>query len=204
MKIDKYQKIKDNIYRIFLSNGEVLDLYEDVIIDNNLLYKKEIDNDLINKLNNENNYQIAYYQAIKYITVRLRSINEIKIYLEKKKVSSDIIEMTIDKLIKNNYLNDDVFTKAFIKDKLNFTSMGKYRLIKELNNLKVSSDIINDNIAKIDEDTWNQRMDKLINKYIASKKKYTGNTLKNKLYTYLVNLGYDKSLVISKLNEYDF
>jgi len=204
MKIEKYKKIKEDLYRFQFDNGTIVDIYEDVIVKNNLLYKKEIDIDLLNKIEKENEYQQVYNMALKYITVRLRSINEIIIYLKKKNISLETIENVVERLKKNNFLNDEIFTKAFIKDKLNFTSMGKYKLINELNKVNVDNSIIDKYISEIDDDIWYERIDKLINKYLKSKKKYTGNVLKNKLYIYLVNLGYDKSLVINSLNNYDF
>ena len=204
MKIEKYKKIKDDKYRITLDNGTIIDVYEDVIVKNNLLYKKEIDVSLLNEIETDNLYQESYNMALKYISVRLRSINEIEIYLKKKKIKEEIIEDTIFRLKKNNFLNDEIFTKAFIKDKLNFTTMGKYKLINELKNLKVEDSIINNYIDEIEDTIWIERIEKLIKKYLKTKKKQSGNVLKNKIYIYLVNLGYDKSLVINTLNNYEF
>jgi len=204
MQIEKYKKISNDKYRIFLDNGTITDIYEDVIVKNNLLYKKEIDIDLLNKIESDNIYEDAYNISLKYISIRLRSINEIFNYLKKKSIDESIIEEVITRLKKNNYLNDLVFAKAFIKDKLNFTNMGKYKLINELKLLKVEEEIINNSINEIEDDIWYERIDKLINKYLKSNKKYNGNILKNKLYIYLVNLGYDKSLVINALNNYNF
>lgn len=204
MKIEKYKKLKDDKYRLTLDNGTIIDIYEDAIIKNNLLYKKEIDLNLLKEIENDNAYQESYNIALKYIAVRLRSINEIELYLKKKKINDEIIDNTIDRLIKNNFLNDEIFAKAFIKDKLNFTTMGKYKLIQELKKIKVEDEIINKYIEEIEEDIWYERIDKLTNKYMKSNKKYSGNILKNKLYIYLVNLGYDKDLVINYLNNYEF
>ena len=204
MKIEKYKKIKEDLYRVLLDNGEIIDIYEDVILANNLLYKSEIDQNLLDKINIENNYQLAYNISVKYIMVRLRSINEIKVYLTKKGYSKDVIDKVIEKLIKNKLLDDEVFTKAYINDKLNFTNVGKYKLINELTTkMKVDNSVVY-NVLESYEEVWNDRIDKLINKYLKSNKKYRGNTLKNKLYIYLVNLGYDKDKVISILNNYDF
>ena len=204
MKIEKYKKLTDNKYRVTLDNGTVIDVYEDVIVKNNLLYKKEIDLNLLKEIETDNEYQEAYNMALKYITVRLRSINEIEVYLKKKNIKQEVIEDTILRLKKNNFLNDEIFAKAFIKDKLNFTTMGKYKLIQELKKLKVEESIINTQIGAIEEEVWYERIDKLINKYLKSNKKHSGNILKNKIYIYLVNLGYDKSLVINSLNNYEF
>lgn len=41
MKIDRYELVKNNIYNVYLSNGEVLTLDENVITDNELLLKKK-------------------------------------------------------------------------------------------------------------------------------------------------------------------
>lgn len=204
MKIEKYKKIKEDLYRVLLDNGEIIDIYEDVILANNLLYKSEIDQNLLDKINIENNYQLAYNISVKYIMVRLRSINEIKVYLTKKGYSKDVIDKVIEKLIKNKLLDDEIFTKAYINDKLNFTNVGKYKLISELTTkMKVDNSIVY-NVLESYKEVWNDRIEKLINKYLKSNKKYRGNTLKNKLYIYLVNLGYDKDKVISILNNYDF
>lgn len=204
MKIEKYKKIKEDLYRVLLDNGEIIDIYEDVILANNLLYKSEIDQNLLDKINIENNYQLAYNISVKYIMIRLRSINEIKVYLTKKGYSKDVIDKVIEKLIKNKLLDDEIFTKAYINDKLNFTNVGKYKLINELTTkMKVDNSVVY-NVLESYEEVWNERIDKLINKYLKSNKKYRGNTLKNKLYIYLVNLGYDKDKVISILNNYDF
>lgn len=203
MKIEKYKKISEGKYRIILDNGVITDVYEDVIVKNNLLYKKDIDIELLNKIEKENNYEEAYNISLKYIAVRLRSINEIRVYLKKKNIDEIIIDNTIERLIKNKFLNDEIFTKAFIKDKLNFTTMGKFKLINELSKLKVDSEIISKYIEEIDDDIWYERMNKLINKYLKSKKKYDNKILKNKLYIYLVNLGYDKNLVINAINNYE-
>ena len=204
MKIEKYKKIKEDLYRVLLDNGEIIDIYEDVILANNLLYKSEITQELLDKINIENNYQLAYNISVKYIMVRLRSINEIKVYLTKKGYSKDLIDKVIEKLIKNKLLDDEVFTKAYINDKLNFTNVGKYKLINELTTkMKVDNSVVY-NVLESYEEVWNDRIDKLINKYLKSSQKYRGNTLKNKLYIYLVNLGYDKDKVISILNNYDF
>ena len=42
MKIDKYEKFGKDKYRIFFNNGEVVETYDEVILKNNLLLKKEI------------------------------------------------------------------------------------------------------------------------------------------------------------------
>lgn len=204
MEIVKYELTKKNIYNVYLSNGEVLELDESVITNNELLLKKRIDNDLYDKLKRDNKICILVNASIKYINVRLRSIKEIKDYLLKKEEDTDLIDEVISRLIKMGYLDDRRFTEAYIKDKLNFTSWGDYKVINELNKLGISSLDIEDNTDLLNDDILNERMRKIIDKDIRTNKKYSGLKLKNKIYNHLLTSGYSKEKVISLINSYDF
>ena len=204
MEIVKYELTKKNIYNVYLSNGEVLELDESVITNNELLLKKRIDNDLYDKLKRDNKICILVNASIKYINVRLRSIKEIKDYLLKKEDDTDLIDEVISRLMKMGYLDDRRFTEAYIKDKLNFTSWGDYKIINELNKLGISSLYIEDNTDLLNDDVLNERMRKIIDKDIRTNKKYSGLKLKNKIYNHLLTSGYSKEKVISLINSYDF
>ncbi len=107
----------------------------------------EIDNTLLNKILKENDNANIYNKCVKYISVRLRSKKEIIDYL--KKLNIDNTADIVDKLTKNNLINDEVFTKAFIKDKINFTSYGPYRIRQELNKYNIDNEIIDKYINDI-------------------------------------------------------
>ena len=151
MQIVKYEFTKKNKYNVYLSNGEVLNLQEQVITENELLLKKEMSQELYNKLVRDNKIYELMEMAVKYISIRLRSIKEVKDYLLKKGGSNNEVEDAVQKLIESGYLDDDRFTKAFIKDKLKFTTIGDYKIKMQLNKLGVSTSIIEDNMNKIDE-----------------------------------------------------
>lgn len=204
MKIEKYELTKKNIYNVYLSNGEVLELNGKVITDNELLIKKDIDNELYDKLKRDNTICILVDTSIKYIDRRLRSINELRDYLKNKEEDTIIIEEVIDKLIDYKYLDDDRFTKAFIKDKLNFTNWGDYKIKNELKRLGVNEEIIYNNMTSIDDNIFYERINKIIDKDISINKKYSGIKLKNKIYNHLLTLGYSKEKVISIINNYNF
>lgn len=204
MKIEKYELTKKNIYNVYLSNGEVLELNGKVITDNELLIKKDIDNELYDKLKRDNTICMLMDTSVKYIDRRLRSINELRDYLKNKAEDTIIIEEVIDKLIDYKYLDDDRFTKAFIKDKLNFTNWGDYKIKNELKRLGVNEEIIYNNMTSIDDNIYYERINKIIDKDISINKKYSGIKLKNKIYNHLLTLGYSKEKVISIINNYNF
>lgn len=202
MKILKYEKKGNNTYKIYMENNQSITLYEDIILKHNLLYKKEIDSSILNKLDQDNSQEDIYNKCLKYISVRIRSIQEIKDYLKRKAIDESIIEKTIDRLIQNNLLNDEIFTKAFINDKLNFTTMGPYKIEKELKNHQIDSDIIYTYINNIDDNLIDKKINKQIIKLINSNKKKQN--LRNKIYLNLLSLGYSNEMILRNINNYDF
>lgn len=201
MEIVKYIKKGNGNYQIIFDNGKKINIQEDVIIKNNLLYKKEIDNDLLLKIIVENEEYEIYNKCVNYIGVRLRSINEIREYMTRKDISLEKQEEVIERLLKNKLLDDSVFARAFIKDKMNFTTMGPYRIELELKKHKIDDKIIKKNINEIDRDMIYDKIDRQINKLIKSNKNKSN--LRNKIYNNLLGLGYSSDMVVSMINKYN-
>lgn len=201
MEIVKYIKKGNGNYQIIFDNKKKINIQEDVIIKNNLLYKKEIDNDLLLKIIVENEEYEIYNKCVNYIGVRLRSINEIREYMARKDISLEKQEEVIERLIKNKLLDDSVFARAFIKDKMNFTTMGPYRIELELKKHKIDDKIIKKYINEIDRDMIYDKIDRQINKLIKSNKNKSN--LRNKIYNNLLGLGYSSEMVVSMINKYN-
>ncbi len=202
MEIIKYEKKSNGNYLIYLDDGRKIKLNEDIILKHKLLYKKEIDEFFLEEIMTENNNYDIYNKCVNYIGVRLRSINEMNEYMSRKGVSEEIINETITRLIKNKLLDDEVFTQAFIKDKLNFTTMGPYRIELELQKHHIDSGIINKYISNIDNKLLEDKINKQITKLIKSNKNKPN--LKNKIYNNLLNLGYSSEFILDNLNKYNF
>lgn len=200
MQIIKYTKKGNGNYDILLDNNKKITLSEDLILKKNLLYKKEVDPYLLEELLTENIKYDIYNKCVKYISIRLRSINEIKEYMKRLNADEETINNTIERLLKNNLLNDEVFTKAFIQDKLNFTTMGPYRIEQELKRQHIDNTIISKYLCNIDKDILITKINKQINKLIKSNKKK--DNLKNKIYKNLISLGYSNDMILKELNKY--
>ena len=201
MKILKYEKIGVGKYRLYLDNGEVIDTYDEVILEDQLLLKSEITSSEYAHIFTETNIVNAYNMCIKYISIRVRSIKEIQDYLKKKKISFEDIDEVVKRLVHNKYLDDYYFTECFIKDKINFTSMGEYRIIAELKKHNISSDIISQYSYLWDSDIMISKIEKLVDKQIASNKKLDAYKLRDKIYHYLIYQWYSSEKVVQVLNE---
>ena len=102
MKIEKIIKKNKIKYELVLSNGEVLDTYEEVIISNHLLGNNvEIDKKTYDKIIKEGLVQEKYNECLKYIKNRLRSEKEIRDYLLKKNINIEDINCIVNKLQKS-------------------------------------------------------------------------------------------------------
>lgn len=201
MKIIKYERKGNSQYKIYLENNQEIIVHENIILKYNLLYKKEITKSLFEQINDNNYKENIYNKCLKYISIRIRSIYEIEQYLKRNQIEDSIIKEIIDKLKINNLLNDEQFTKAFIHDKINFTTMGPYRIENELKKHKIDSYIINHYIAEIDNEIIDNKINKQIQKQIKSTKKKEN--LRNKIYLNLLNLGYSNEMVLRNINNYE-
>lgn len=202
MKILKFKKISKGKYKLLLDNNTSITLYEDVIIKNNLLITKEIKKEELESLMKENNNVHVYGMALNYVSVRMRSIKEMKDYLKRKEVNEILIEKIVDKLIKSGYLNDFNFAKAYVNDQLLIINKGPLKIKNELIKLGVSNEIICEVIDDIDNNILKEKLSNLMEKQVKLKKGSL-NSIKLKLVNYFVNLGYDKEMILQELSTYN-
>ncbi|MBR3145909.1 MAG: RecX family transcriptional regulator [Bacilli bacterium] len=204
MKVIKYKKLANSRYKVYLDDSHELLLYEDVILKYNLLIRKDIDEKLIIEMDKYNQEIDVYYVALNSIKNRFRSVYELRGILIKKEYPIDLIDKAISKLLEQGYLNDRSYCKSFINNQMITTNNGPYKIIRELNEKKVDSNIIDEEILVFDEEEQSVRIKKLIDKGIKSNHSRGGIVLKQKIYNDLKNLGYDISLINSVISSYEF
>ena len=201
MKIIKYKKLSNNKYKLFLDNNENIILYENTILDSNLLITKKIDN--VNDIINLNKKYDIYELSLKYINTKLRSEKELKEYLLKKEYEKKSIALVIDKLKNEGYINDELFAKAFISDKIRINNYGQNKIINELKKYEIDNDIIEKSIENIDNMEILNNINKIIDKKIKANKSYAGEVLKQRIMNDLINKGYYRDDIINVLDKKD-
>lgn len=199
MKIDKIKKTGKK-YKITLDNGKEIATYEDVILDNGLLFHRFINDKLYKKIIEDTKYFQSYNKVLDMISRRLRSEYEVLEYLKKSEIEENDIKNIIDNLKKIGLIDDIAYAKAYTNDKINLSFDGPYKIKKNLVQNKIDESIIHEVIENIDRDILHQHIDKIIDKKVKSNTKYTSNMLKQKIIIYLVNLGYSKDMVVKRLD----
>lgn len=195
MKILKYKKNKDGLYQIYLEDGNTVLIHENIILKYELLLKKEISNKDLDNMLNENNKYIAYNLSIKYLGTKMRSRKEIRNYLTKKEIDNNTINEVIDLLIKEKYIDDLSYAKAYVNDKILLTNDGPNKISSKLKELGIREDNINEALESFDKDTEREKVEKIVNKLININKNKSVYILKNKISYYLVNLGYNRDVI---------
>lgn len=200
MEVKNIKKLRSGKYELTLVSGEKIITYDEVIIKNNLLYKKDISDSELEEIEKINSFYDIYNKAIKYISKKMRSTREIKEYIEKNDLSSKEEEELINKLKKIGLINDDMYVKAYVSDKIHLTSDGPTKIKNELLKNNIKEEIIDDELSKIDEEYLINKLKKIINKKVKTSKTSSYNT-RQKIYSELTNMGYSKELIDECYND---
>ena len=196
MYINKIIKMKNSKYKIIIDDDSII-TYDSVILDNDLLYKKNIDKNLYNKIINDTNYYDIYNKTVKYILKRRRSEKEINDYLNKFEISDNIKTSIINKLKDINLINDIDFCKAYINDKLYLSKYGINKIKNDLLNHNIPTDVIQNLLENIDNQIISNRLETIIIKKIKNNTKYSNYYLKQKILNEMISLGYNKEDIVS-------
>ncbi|MBP3461238.1 MAG: RecX family transcriptional regulator [Bacilli bacterium] len=199
MKIEKIKKLNNGKYKIELDNKEKITTYEDVILEENILFKKELNNEIINKINIKNDYYKIYSKTLKYIMTKLRSEKEINIYLDKQNIEKKDKEKIIKTLKENRLLNDNNFYISYISDRLRLSNDGPDKIKNDLLNHNIDINKIEEELDKYNDLIY-EKLEKLIIKKTKQLNKYSEYILKQKIKEYFINLGYKKDMIEELLN----
>lgn len=194
MKIIKFTKQKNGMYLLTLEDNTKYQIHEDLILKYDLLLTKKVNDKLLSELEKENKIYEIYEISLKYLN-RPRSRKELYLYLLNKDYNDTDIIKVIEKLEKQDYLNESNYTKSFINDKILTTSYGPNKIISELRKNDISEDIITKEISIYNEELEKERIKKIIDKRINSNHNKSSLILKQNIKTYLLNLGYSNCYI---------
>jgi len=198
MKLNKIIKLKNSKYKIYLDE-ECIITFDEVILENNLLYNKNIDKELYNKILSDTEYYDIYNKVVNYILKKRRSEKEIIKYLGKFDLDTNNVNKIINKLKNVNLINDLEYCRAFVNDKVYLSKNGINKIKIDLLEQNIPIEVIENELKNIDESIINEKLKKIILKKINSNKKYSDYHLTQKILNEMINLGYSKSKILKKI-----
>lgn len=203
MKIEKYKYLKQGRYEVIIDNNKYI-IYEDIIIKNDLLTKKDINKKDLEILLKDNSFYDAYYKVIKYINLKLRTKKEIEKYLKNNDFDNKTIKNVIDRLKKEKYLNDEIYSKAYIHDQMILKMIGPNKIKNDLIKKGINESIVLKNLDIYTKGIELEKLNKIIPKLISSNKNKSSYVLKNKILIDMLNKGFTKEYIIEVIEKQDF
>lgn len=172
-------------YNIFVDGHYSFSLDEFQLVQHSLHSGQEIDETKLAELQAESDFGKNYTRAVDLISRRLRSEREIRDYARRKQWSKDNIERVIARLYDRGYLNDLVFTKAFVRSRQSAQKYSRRRIERDLVNKGISHRIIQ---QVLDEGAGMADDNDALTNLVA--KKYHRYDDINKLKAYLARAGF--------------
>lgn len=109
----------------------------------------------------------------------------------------------IYQLIKDNFLNEERFTIAFVRDKFNLQHWGKQRITRELKYRHISDHLIQKGLKEIDEKTYLKTFKTLFDNKLKQLDNQKPIQKKRKIIDYLVRKGYEYELIFDTVSQLD-
>lgn len=118
-------------------------------------------------------------------------------------MKSNEIDAIVVHLLQNNFLNEERFARSFARGKHRIKSWGKIRIVNELKQRHISAPNIKLALTEIDEEGYQEVLDKLAERYWDSLTERKGQKKNKKFCDYLLRRGWESNLVYGKLKEFE-
>lgn len=194
-KIEPQKKNKGR-YNLYIDGEFKTGISEDVIVFLNLRVKQEIDEDFYNEILKKELYAKAKSSALKHLQKQLKTEKEIRDKLRQLEYEETVIESVVEFLKSYNFIDDFVFAKAYIHDKITLSKHSLKRIQYDLKRKGVSAFVIEDALNDMDEDVLSSEIENLVialsKKKLAyeAKEKYSDYEIKQKLMYFFSQKGY--------------
>jgi regulatory protein len=145
--------------------------------------------------------QDAMAKAMSYCAYQERSRKEVREKLHSFGIEDDDeVERILEKLTKDNFLNEERFAKAFAGGKFRMKKWGRIKIRAELKMHGLSAEVIRKGMEEIDPHDYEQTLLDLTVKKNAQERESEPMLRKQKLIRYLLSKGYEQDLAWDAVN----
>ncbi|MCC6458205.1 MAG: RecX family transcriptional regulator [Caldilineaceae bacterium] len=106
----------------------------------------------VEALKQDGEVDLAYQRALRYLGMRPRSSAEIVTYLKRKEYDESIVEIVVNRLHKQGYLDDEAFARFWVENRNRFRPRGSQALRYELRQKGVERETIDSTLEEQDDD----------------------------------------------------
>ena len=141
-----------------------------------------------------------FLKASYYCSLSEHCIQKVREKLVQWETPKEYIDPIIDKLLEDDYINEERFARAFVKDKFRFNHWGRIKISTHLRALSISSENIATAMQEIGDEEYTKMLDEIVEKKRKTIKNGTDYEIRAKLLRHALSRGFEYDLVASKLN----
>jgi regulatory protein len=106
----------------------------------------------IEQLKSQDERAKAYSHAVRYLGFRVRSQAEMVNYLKGKGYSAQVVDDTVNRLLDEKYLDDEVFAQTWLENRETLRPRGQRFLRYELKQKGIADSVIDATLGELDEE----------------------------------------------------
>ena len=187
-------------------NAEVsrVKLHPDTMVEFSLFQGMDISPEKLDEVKKHSEYRTAWNSALRMLSIRAHSVNELRRKLFKKKFSAETVSQVIDECLRLELIDDAKFAKAYIEE-LIAGGTGRRVIRKKLSDRGVSHELID----RLMEESFSDN-DELAAAETAMRKKLPSlkrepdiRRRREKLFRYMASKGFSYDIITSVLGESD-
>lgn len=129
-----------------------------------------------------------------YCAFQERSIFEVKTKLKTFRLQDEVYDAVINKLIEDDFLNEERFSKAFARGKLRINKWGRNKIFLALQQKKVPELFILEGLNEIDDDEYHKVLHDLLEKKARELSEVKDSTKVRKLINFALGRGFELQL----------
>ncbi|GAA0075749.1 hypothetical protein UT300005_01270 [Clostridium sp. CTA-5] len=197
----EFQKRNKERVNVFLDEEYAFSISAELIYKEGIKLKDEVDFEKLKILAYKDQIMKCREAAIRTIEKSHKTEKQVREKLILKGYEEEAIEKAIDFLKEYNYLNDEYYTKLFVKEKLK--SQGSNKIKYSLMQKGISKEIIEEELNNVDRENEKSIAIDLAQRKIVTIRKSENDKYKisNKLYRFLLSKGYGYEVVNEVVKE---
>lgn len=194
MKIISVNRKDEKNVIVYLEDDQKLILSEEVFFQSGLRKGDELSDDRLSFFIEQNVIYHIKQRALSFLARRFHSEKELLIKLKSKSYNENLIKIVLSELKEKGFINDKIFTRHFVEEKLNKKRWGKNKIKAALISKGVSSTTIDEVFsdfqdAKSEFDLAFSLAEKKLLQ--LQKRNIDTNKYQQKISTFLISRGFD-------------
>ncbi len=143
----------------------------------------------------------ATIKLMQFCAYRDRSQKEVEVKLKEMRMIPQACEQITIKLMQEDFLNEERFARSFVRGKFRIKKWGRIKIIQELKAREISTPLITLALSEIEEKEYYDTLVKVAEKKSLLIKEKDPFKKRKKLSNYLLQRGYESSLIYEVIGE---